>query len=1139
MKKFLSLVLALVMTMSLVTISAGAKDFTDDSKINYEEAVDVMSAVKVIDGYADGSFNPQGSLTRGAAAKIICNLILGPTTAAALSADTAPYKDVPVNHTFAGYIAYCQQQGIISGYADGTFRPAATLTNYAFLKMLLGALGYDSNIEGYVGDNWSIAVAKRALNIGLTKGLDGTLVGTDYATREQACLYALNTLKATMVDYDAKITANVNGATVIVGNSVAEDVEWNIAEAKNDGNIKDDGYVQFAEKYFTNLELEIGNGIYGRPANIWKLKKSEIGAYTSIEPTYVYTEATENQDVYKDLGKAVIDQTVKEADRYDWTAFINGKEVDDEDDIKYPINKDDGNRDKDDDYEYTANGTVTEIYVDDDAQTVTVCEINNYLGQVTRVKDGVITVKVLSKGATLNEKTFEVEGFEEDDYVVFTTDYNDDDDYVIGEVFEPETASGEVTAVENDKDAASGKKKTGTSYLELDDGEKYTYSEGADAAQTQQKHMVYDLDGTLNSKVHPELKEEYVLYLDPNGYVLGFKVVDGETKYLYVDDSDEELKDWVAKVYLTDGTKVKVDLKSKFKDSNKQEQKIEWVDGNNGTVPSTTGVTNVDKKIWKYTASDAGVYSLSYVKNETLDDAEINNGRAYVSDGKNQFIVDKKTIFVDVDGERAFVGYNEVPDVENAELAYVLDGKVAEVVFILEGDFYDDASMYFMLLKDTRKSFKYDGDYYWAYSKAYVDGGSQTVNVGYDAVTEAGLDALDAGVLYKAVKTIEDGEYVTKLEVKALSNNEVTAVGDDAFWITGVKTKEVKYDVNDETKFVLVEYDEKGKLDTISDGDINDMFEGKDDDGFMTYVTVVEADDETAELVYIVYKKAVVMHTVSFTGADLDSVKVEDGKSVEIPYAPEGYTVTVAGTGASYADGKITVKDVTADVTVTVTLTAGARTVTTVGEVTADKTSIAVDTEGTVKLTAKTGYTITSVAGGSAWTLNNDGTVSVTIAAGKGDVTLTVTTAEIAYDVEDGTTNDYTVAGNAASAEIGDTLTFTVTAENAGAAANGKAVKLNGVKVGELAGGADKVEAKYEFVQVVSTEAAFNAVKDAAGTVYDKDGNAIDSYTTGDVALYKMTADEVAAVAATASVSAVITEDMLVGNAAAITITVE
>ena len=128
MKKFLSLVLALVMTMSLVTVSAGAKDFTDDSKITYQEAVDVMSAVGVIDGYTDGSFQPTTNLTRGAAAKIICNLILGPTTASALGADTAPYKDVPTSNVFAGYIAYCQKEGIISGYADGTFKPAAPLT---------------------------------------------------------------------------------------------------------------------------------------------------------------------------------------------------------------------------------------------------------------------------------------------------------------------------------------------------------------------------------------------------------------------------------------------------------------------------------------------------------------------------------------------------------------------------------------------------------------------------------------------------------------------------------------------------------------------------------------------------------------------------------------------------------------------------------------------------------------------------------------------------------------------------------------------------------------------------------------------------------------------------------------------------
>ena len=105
MKKFLSLVLALTMMMSLVTINAGAKEFKDDKDITYDEAVAVISEIGVVDGREDGSFAPTDNLSRGAAAKIICNLILGPTTAAELHADTAPYKDVPTSNTFSGYIA--------------------------------------------------------------------------------------------------------------------------------------------------------------------------------------------------------------------------------------------------------------------------------------------------------------------------------------------------------------------------------------------------------------------------------------------------------------------------------------------------------------------------------------------------------------------------------------------------------------------------------------------------------------------------------------------------------------------------------------------------------------------------------------------------------------------------------------------------------------------------------------------------------------------------------------------------------------------------------------------------------------------------------------------------------------------------
>ena len=100
MKKFLSLVLALVMVTSLFTLTttAGAADFTDDDSIKYQEAIDVISAIKVVDGYSDGSFKPTQVLTRGAAAKIICNLILGPSVAAELHVTAAPFKEIGRAH---------------------------------------------------------------------------------------------------------------------------------------------------------------------------------------------------------------------------------------------------------------------------------------------------------------------------------------------------------------------------------------------------------------------------------------------------------------------------------------------------------------------------------------------------------------------------------------------------------------------------------------------------------------------------------------------------------------------------------------------------------------------------------------------------------------------------------------------------------------------------------------------------------------------------------------------------------------------------------------------------------------------------------------------------------------------------------
>ena len=371
MKKFLSLVPALVMTMSLVTVSAGAKDFTDSSKINYKEAVDVMSAVKVIDGYTDGSFNPTNTLTRGAAAKIICNLILGPTTASALVADAAPYSDVPTTNNFAGYIAYCAKEGIISGYADGTFRPANTLSGYAFMKMLLGALGYDATTEGYTGPNWSIQVAKRALHIELDDGLNGEFNGTKAVNREEACLYAFNTLKATMVEYENNNSVTVNGITFTNKSTAKEVTTGN--KSGLPASIADTDTLQFAEKYFPDLKGTTESDDYGRPATTWKVKSKEVGTYANT-PDLTYTDEVKGKAIYADLGKGKIAHGKI-------TLYVNGLDKTDDLDSKFELTKDCSKK-------VGGKGTLTEVYFQEaknanEDDSVIIVELETYLAQVT------------------------------------------------------------------------------------------------------------------------------------------------------------------------------------------------------------------------------------------------------------------------------------------------------------------------------------------------------------------------------------------------------------------------------------------------------------------------------------------------------------------------------------------------------------------------------------------------------------------------------------------------------------------------------------------------------------------------------------------------------------------------------------
>ena len=722
MKKFLSLVLALVMTMSLVTVSAGAKDFTDSSKINYKEAVDVMSAAKVIDGYAEGDFRPANTLTRGAAAKIICNLILGPTTAEALVADAAPYSDVPTTNNFAGYIAYCAKARIISGYADGTFRPAATLSGYAFMKMLLGALGYDATAEGYTGNNWSIQVAKRALsaNVDLADGLNGDFNGVKAVTREEACLYAFNTLKATMVEYENSNSVTVNGIT-FTNKSTAKEMTC-VEGSGNDGNIKKDGKVQFAEKYFSDLKAAPATDDLGHPSTKWTWKKDKIGTYANeADETYTLTGTYEigtGKD-YASLLAVLKDEDFTDNKDLklakDVDVYVNGaavKTTEAEAVVKALMNDAKG-------------GTTVELYYNDDDKDVVDCvTILNYsIGQIKDVSTK-LTKDQKDDGATSKIK---VEGkwYLDNDVVGFDSKTYVEDAYVLyilkstTEMSASQIAAeitGKVTAIKgSDKATVDGTQykyvKNAVTIDVDDEGSFYLNVAGQIAAvDTDSKSdnyaFIYNLKKDTN-KVNSDgvLADTITAYYVTTDGTKASAVVDadvettsGEKTFYYADtktevesgvviafsiNSDGELVLETEKDTIKNNVTKTIDKTHAAGTDSDTQFIFAYADGSKFKTSTATGYKNVSVKgqqVCTVTNKDGDyLYVFVGVKNGTLSsDVQY----AVVTDGKASKTKDGKDTFYSYDaiinGEESTLTFKTSTDpklTKGAAYAFELDGK--------------------------------------------------------------------------------------------------------------------------------------------------------------------------------------------------------------------------------------------------------------------------------------------------------------------------------------------------------------------------------------------------------------------------------------------------------------------------------
>ena len=144
MKKVTSIALALGL---LVSSSVNCFAMSDTDGTAYETAVNALVEKGYISGYTDGTFRPKKTLSRAEA----CSIIVSFTGADADDMKAAPaaqFSDME-GYTWARpAVNYAVNNGILSGYTDGTFRPAKEVTYAELAVMVVNAMDQADQVEG-------------------------------------------------------------------------------------------------------------------------------------------------------------------------------------------------------------------------------------------------------------------------------------------------------------------------------------------------------------------------------------------------------------------------------------------------------------------------------------------------------------------------------------------------------------------------------------------------------------------------------------------------------------------------------------------------------------------------------------------------------------------------------------------------------------------------------------------------------------------------------------------------------------------------------------------------------------------------------------------------------------------------------
>ena len=184
---------ALVNGSAVLEIIWNAKPFTDVSEDDwFASATRFVSSHELFNGFPDGSFQPYEAMNRAMLVTVLWRL----ENKAASGFETA-YADVLSGQYYSEALAWGTENGIITGYDDGLYRPEQSVSRQEMALILyryMSRIGYDTSAraeldkfsDGGETASWASEAVQWAVASGIINGrTDGTLDPQGYASRAE------------------------------------------------------------------------------------------------------------------------------------------------------------------------------------------------------------------------------------------------------------------------------------------------------------------------------------------------------------------------------------------------------------------------------------------------------------------------------------------------------------------------------------------------------------------------------------------------------------------------------------------------------------------------------------------------------------------------------------------------------------------------------------------------------------------------------------------------------------------------------------------------------------------------------------------------------------------------------------------